>query len=153
MTQKPIEPLVLVTRERLINLGDYAHEKLVISMYAAGKEEYLTNACDRLCSILNDEEQKAYKNHKEQEAKRREEERLRYLEEQAQAQALMRKQEAAVLDVLNYQPDKVTEEQIADAADLTPYDVQQALYRLEQRGAIETKSAKCRRRWEIVKTE
>jgi predicted Rossmann fold nucleotide-binding protein DprA/Smf involved in DNA uptake len=122
-------------------------------MYAGDNEKYLANTLDRLCSVLNDTEQKVYKNHEEQKTKRRAEAQAQIAKERAETQARIDGEKQQVLDVIQFEPDAITLEQIADLAKLSVDETQQVLYWLENEGRIETKPAKCRRRYEIVKEE
>lgn len=143
------EEKVIVTRERRVNFGDrsFEDEKFGLAKPALSDPRHQKKALASLCHLLNEEELKARRNHRQM--KRIWAEELEELDRQEQLKedAIHREKMKRALELIKEYPD-VPQSDLASALELTHYELSRLITDLVDEGKLRRRE--CRRLFDIV---
>ena len=143
------EEKVLVRRERRVNFGDrsFEDEKFAIAKPAFPNSHDIKNALASLCHLLNQEELKARRNHKNMKRVWAEEKKELERQEQLKADAIWREKSSQAFEILQKHPE-ATPSDLAESLELTRYEISDIITDLVDEGKLRRRE--CRRLFDVV---
>ena len=141
------EEKMLVRSERRVTFGDYEDAKFAIAKPAFPRSHDIKNALASLCHLLNQEELKARRNHKDMKRVWAEEKKELERQEQLKADAIWREKSSQAFEILQKHPD-ATPSDLAESLELTRYEISDIITDLVEEGKLRRRE--CRRLFDIV---